>query len=295
MDCLPAHGLEPEPFAGVVFAPRAPAPPPSRLQRGAVAAFVIALHALFAWFVQYESQRRDEATGAPDVPVVIAFIETLPRQVIRAEPTHDLAPMRIVPARQRVVSAPSTPRQQRTGTDAPLRIYGPDGRLSLPDGLMEELDRKANDPQFDFQYPGLAEAERFLDRPPVLAYEATRFDKHWEPANEDIVTEALRKAVEKTTAEIRIPIPGVPGKRYVCRIAILAASGSCGVESNGDPWFPGYDDPATLDPEEAAACQAWWDKIVGANSQAQWRETRALYESECRKPLLKSPPQPREK
>src|SRR6187455_2826523 len=117
MDCLPAHGLEPEPFAGVVFAPRASLPPPSRLQRGVVAAFVLALHALFAWFVQYESQRRDDSTGAPDEPVAVAFIETLPRQVIRAEPTQDQAPMRIVPARPRVAAAPSTPGRQRTGTD----------------------------------------------------------------------------------------------------------------------------------------------------------------------------------
>jgi hypothetical protein len=293
MDCLPAHGHEPFPFDGVEFAARASAPPPSRAQRGCVAAFVIALHALFAWIVEVESQRRDDVAGPEEQPVVVAFIESLPRLVIRAEPVSEAPPMRIVAPRAPAPRIQAKPSRAAPPTDTPLRLYRPDGALRLPDGLMGELDRKADAPQFDFQYPGVAEGAKAFARPPALVYEATRFDAHWEPANEDVVTEVLRKAVEKSTAEVRIPIPGAPGKRFVCRIAILAASGSCGVESNGDPWFPGYDDPATLDPEEAAACQQWWDKIVGATSQAQWRATRKLYESECRKPLLKVPPHPR--
>jgi hypothetical protein len=284
MDCLPAHGHEPEPFAGVVFAPRAISPAPSRAQRGTVAAVVIALHALLAWFVESQSQRREDLDGPRDEPVVVAFVETLPRQVIRAERTTDLAPMRIVRAPPR---APATRRavpRDEPRTDAPMQLYDADGALRLPDGLMAELDRKADRPQFDFQYPGLAEAGRFLDRPPVLAYEPTRFDAAWQP-NETLLNEVLRKAMEKTSPEVRIPIPGAPGKKIVCRVVILAAGGGCGIERD-EAWnSPGQDDPATLSAAEAAACDAWWAKIVAARSQDEWRATRKLYEAECRKPL----------
>jgi hypothetical protein len=119
-------------------------------------------------------------------------------------------------------------------------------------------------------------------------YEPTRFDEYWEP-QEDLLSEVLRKAVEKTTTEVRIPIPGAPGRFLVCRVSLLAAGGACGVERPG-AGIISLDDPKTLDPTEAAACAAWWDRIVGAATQAEWRATRRLYEAECRKPLLKVSP-----
>src|SRR5436190_9614076 len=96
MDSLPAHGHEPFGFDDVEFAPRAPAPAPSRTQRSVVAAIVIALHAWFAWIVEIESQRRDDVTGPEDQPVAVAFIDSLPRLVIRPEPVREAGPMRIV-------------------------------------------------------------------------------------------------------------------------------------------------------------------------------------------------------
>jgi hypothetical protein len=289
MDGMPTDGPELEPFAGVVFAPRARSTSASRAQRGLVAAMVIALHALFAWFVEYQSQRRDADADAVDDPVVVSFIETLPRQVIPAGRTQDLAPMRIVPAAPRAVPGLPSATPGDSLQTPPLRLYDADGKLRLPEGLMEALDRKANDPRFDFQYPGLAEAGHFLDRPPALAYEPTRFDRYWEP-EEDLLNEVLRRAVEKTTKEVRIPIPGAPGRKLVCRVVFLAAGGGCGVERD-EAWnSPGQDDPATLSPEEAAACEAWWAKIVDARSQDEWRATRRLYEAECRKPLEVRPP-----
>jgi hypothetical protein len=121
-------------------------------------------------------------------------------------------------------------------------------------------------------------------------YEPTRFDQYWEP-QEDLLSEILRKAVEKTSREIRIPIPGAPNKRLVCRVSLLAAGGACGVERNGGNTVLSLDDPKTLSPVEAAACEAWWNRIVGAATQDEWRATRALYDAECRKPLAKVAPQ----
>jgi hypothetical protein len=162
----------------------------------------------------------------------------------------------------------------------------------LPDSLLEDMDRTARDPRFDFRMPDLDAAARLLERPPALVYEPTRFDEYWEP-NEDLLSEVLRKAVEKTTKEVRIPIPGARGRFLVCRVSLLAAGGACGVERNGGNDVVSLDDPQTLSATEAAACQAWWNRIVGASTQAEWRATQKLYEAECRKPLEKVPPQAR--
>jgi hypothetical protein len=66
--------------------------------------------------------------------------------------------------------------------------------------------------------------------------------------------------------------------------------GGCGIEGNGDPdaLLPGHDDPNTLSAEEDRACQAWWEKIIVAKTQDEWRQTRKLYEQECRKPLARA-------
>jgi hypothetical protein len=183
------------------------------------------------------------------------------------------------------VAAPR-PAARAPVADAPLQLYLPDGSLRLPDTVAKDLDRASRDRQFDFQMPDLDAAARLLDRPPALVYEPTRFDEYWEP-NEDLLNEVLRKAVEKTTKEVRIPIPGAPGRSLVCRVSLLAAGGACGVERNGGNAVVSLDDPKTLSATEAAACAAWWDRIVGAATQAEWRATRKLYEAECRKPLEK--------
>jgi hypothetical protein len=75
----------------------------------------------------------------------------------------------------------------------------------------------------------------------------------------------------------------------VCTVSILALGGGCGVVTPGADWNGPQDDPATLNPEEARQCAAWWEQIVGAKTQEAWRATRQLYERECRKPLLRPP------
>jgi hypothetical protein len=156
--------------------------------------------------------------------------------------------------------------------------------------MVADIDPLADERRFDFKFPDLEKAGHLLDRPPALVYEPTRFDQYWAP-EEDVLTEVLRKAVEKTTKEVRIPIPGAPGRFLVCRVSLLAAGGACGVERNGGNNVVSLDDPDTLSPVEAAACEAWWNRIVGAGTQAEWRATRKLYEAECRKPLLKVAPE----
>jgi hypothetical protein len=120
----------------------------------------------------------------------------------------------------------------------------------------------------------------------VLAYEPTRFDRYWIP-EKDVLTEILEKAVEATSGTVEIPIPGSPGSKLVCSVSILAVGGGCGIVDKNDGYVVRLDDPDTLNPEEDAQCRAWWDRIAAAGSQAEWRDTRALYDHNCRKPLAK--------
>jgi hypothetical protein len=297
--CEPDFVPEANPFAALRFAPRPPDADRGRKERSFATVLVVALHALFFWFI--ESQSRNEPLAMrEDEAIRVDFIARLPEQRIRADAPAPPERATQAPPRTARPAKPQTPTQlqwvapapppAQPATDAPLRLYAPDGSLRLPDGLMAKIDANAQDKQFEFQLPDLDKAGRFLDRPPVLAYEATRFEQYWQP-NENMLDAILRKAVEKTTKEVRIPMPGAPGKSIVCRVSLLAAGGTCGVEFNGARGHPGEDDPATLSPQEAAACQAWWDRIVGAATQAEWRGTRKLYEAECRKPLLDVPPQ----
>lgn len=293
----PADPTDPEAIAWEVeslrFAPRLGHPPGWRLQHFNIGIGVVALHLLLWWLIEVQSRNRALEAAKDDIAIVIAFIQTLPRQVIRAEraPTQ---PTRTSKPRSTGSSARSrppsrTPPRTDPAADTPLQLYLPDGSLRLPDGLVDPI---ADEREFDFKLPNLGEAARLLDRPPALVYEPTRFEAYWEP-QEDLLSGVLRKAVEKTTKEVRIPIPGAPGRFLVCRVSLLAAGGACGVERNGGNAVVSLDDPKTLNPDEAAACAAWWTRIVGAGTQSEWRATRKLYEAECRMPLAKLPPEAR--
>ena len=180
--------------------------------------------------------------------------------------------------------------KNRTNIQQPLRLYDDNGRVKLPVDFIEKLDA-ANLPskRFDFQNPDLELAGTFLKRPPAIDFNPTQFEQAWKP-DQDILTELLEKAVEKTTKEIKIPVPGNPGVKLVCKVSVLALGGGCGFVPNG-----GYgrviaddeDDPNTLSPEEDKQCQAWWEKINNTKSQREWLKTKELYEITCKKPLAK--------
>jgi hypothetical protein len=274
------------------FAPRIDAPPGWRLQQVAIGLGVVALHLVFWWVIEAQSRNRTPQAANDEAAIAVTYIATMPPQLIRAgrppTPTPTL-PTRAV-ATPRVRTAERRIRHADPTRDARLQLYLPDGSLRLPEGLLDDIDPIADERDFAFKMPDLGKAARLLDRPPALVYESTRFDEYWEP-QQDLVTAVLRKAVEKTTKEVRIPIPGARGRFLVCRVSLLAAGGACGMERNGGNAVVSLDDPATLSPVEAAACAAWWERIEGATTQDEWRATRRLYESECRKPLAQAPPE----
>ncbi|MFT3806113.1 hypothetical protein [Arenimonas sp.] len=257
---------------------------------------LIGLHVLaFAYLPLGESLREERRE---DEAIQIDFIDLPPPTnhediLIRPEPEQpqEDRPSSPEPA---VASTPSAraPSTAMTPRNKPepmkpgaISLYTEDGRVRLPDGLMEDLDKRFGDQrQFSYQTPGLDKADKLLERRNYLAYEPTRFDKDWKP-NQDLLTELLTRAMEATTKEVRMPMPGNPRATLVCKISILALGGGCGIEVAGANYLPPGDDPNTLSPEEDKQCQAWWDKIVSTQTQDVWRQTRQLYDRECRKPL----------
>lgn len=176
----------------------------------------------------------------------------------------------------------------RGSPSAESPLAAPSGRLrlQLSDRILREIpDPFAEDRQFEYQTPGLRESQRWLKSPQVLEYQATRFDKDWRPT-QNLLDDMLERAVEKTTPEIKIRIPGVKDGKLVCRVSLLALGGGCGFVPNHG-YRPYVDDPNTLDAQEFRECEAWYEKIRTAPDESTWLRTRELYEAECRKPREK--------
>ncbi len=258
--------------------------------------FAIGLHALFFFLLNKEFGLSKKYLPE-EVITVLEFLQAAPKPV----PVEVLPDMRVerqvskkpvpdtvqLPARSELIVDTKTNLEKAI---QPLRIYDDTGRIRLPDDFIEKLDA-ANLPskRFDFQNPDLELAGTFLKRPPAIDFNPTQFEQAWKP-DQDILTELLEKAVEKTTKEIKIPVPGNPGVKLVCKVSVLALGGGCGFVPNG-----GYgrviaddeDDPDTLSPLEDKQCQAWWEKINNTKSQREWMKTKELYELTCKKPLAK--------
>ena len=278
-----------------------PEPFPMRF-RLAVLLPILLLHLLAALALLQILAHRDPP--ADESVMVVSFIDRPPpkRQV-------DAAPAE-APARTPMVPDPAVPRPAPTRMDPrsarrpekaqvapaavsikresrPIDFYSTEGRVRVPDDMLEQIDRQVGDTRvFSYQVPRMDDAEKLLHRNPPISYQSTRFDQYWKP-DQDMLTDLLTQLVEKTTKEIRIPVPGNPGSTMICQVSLLALGGGCGVLTNGADYVGPVDDPDTLDAEENRQCQAWWQQIIGARTQEIWRRTRDLYEAQCRKPHLR--------
>lgn len=243
---------------------------------------------------------RPEIEQVPSVPPPVQ-----PAREVSAEPLRPVAPS--TPASAGSVDAPITDSattlpeatpdssvgqsaSMPPDTSEELSLFDADGSVALPDVVSDRLRAvDQGDLAFDFEQPGFLENGAFMRRPPVLEYEATRFDKDWKPTH-DLLTALLEKAVTMLSDEVDVSVGS--GRRLRCKISILAMGGSCQMVGGGH--VVSLDDPNTLDPEEDAQCAAWWDRIVEAGTQTEWKYTKALYDLHCRKPLEKDldPPEP---
>jgi hypothetical protein len=262
-------------------------------QRLSIFALVLLGHGLALWYLAVITQFKPLIIRSAESSIQVQFV-SLPRTdqkpvvfepeskvPVLKENTKNAQP-RFLPTKQKPVATPTTPKQ----SDAPLKAITADGRVWIPEQARDEFLQHGQHKEFDVQRPGLDDMKKLLDRPIVLEYKSTRFDADWQ-GEKPRIERILEKAVEKSTATVKIPIPGRPGAYLRCSIAVLALGGGCGFTANDDGYYVKADDPETLSPQEDRQCQAWWDLIVSAKTQDIWRKTRDLYERECRKPLAK--------
>jgi len=269
------------------------------IQRWFPFCFALGLHGLFLWWLNSELSLSRHYLPA-EIVTVLEFLES-PKEPAPVEMMSDMQVIRQpssrdpnLPSVTTNIGVGSSPNEAPPVVDAKsgpaLNLYDETGRIRLPVDFIERLDQ-ANTPEkrFDFRNPDLEMAGTFLKRPPAIDFNPTQFEQAWKP-DKDILNELLDKAVEKTTKEIKIPVPGNPTVKLVCKVSVLALGGGCGFVPNG-----GYgrvvaeneDDPETLSPEEDRQCQAWWEKITNTRSQREWLKTKELYEITCKKPLAK--------
>ncbi len=246
---------------------------------------IIALHALaLIWLAD-----------ATRLQVLVAIGQTTTRVEFIGRPKPRVAGSPLRPAREnrpatlpqrgvaaRRASSVALPVSEETET---FRALDSEGRIWISEDALDAFLQGAENKSFDVGRAGQDDMRKLLDRPIALDYRSTRFDAAWQ-GDKPPLTRVLETAVEKTTATIKIPVPGRPGAFLQCKIMVLAAGGGCGFIANDDGDFVLLDDPDTLSPEEDKQCQAWWDLIVSAKTQGEWRRTRTLYDKECRKPLL---------
>lgn len=220
----------------------------------------------------------------PDPPPALAPPEDLDAEVL-ADPARRPMQVVAVPA-QPMDPAESMPEPEIFVPEPrPMaqRLFRDDGSLAMAEQLLQRTDASTGLGRvFEYQIAGLEQAGKILERPPALVYQATRFDGYWKPTN-DVLTDILIKAVEVSTATVRIPIPGRPGWKLVCSVVVLAASGGCGMVGPDNPMIM-LDDPDTLSVEEERACAQLWDRLIGARTQQQRIDLGSLYETGCRKP-----------
>lgn len=265
---------------------------PPRVRRAALLVGVLLAHVALFERLRHQSWRPSPAP-TPEAPLAVVWLSA-PTPAAPPSP-RKRAPRRELPIVARNAPRPAThsappdpPRLTPTPRANRPRLFGVDGQLLLPDAVHDDL-AAVGDPRsrLDFKVPGLIEARTQAPRPAALSYEPTRFDEVWID-EKDLLSEALEKAVEKTTLTVRIPLPRAPGSKVVCKVSLLAAAGGCGIKNESDGYFVRLDDPGTLDAKEAAQCGVWWDAMATASTEAAWHAARRNFEANCRKPLAAS-------
>ncbi len=187
------------------------------------------------------------------------------------------------PAPRRTAVIPVASAPEIDASPARLRLFAPDGSLGALAADSGVVPGVGDARRFQFERPGIAAARSAFERPATIAHEPTRFDGGFRPS-QDILTDALERAVKASTIVVMVPVPGAPGYKVGCGIVLLAAAGGCGYTSPKPLLYA--DDPATLDADEAADCARLWARISDERaSQDDVRLLQKVYELACRKPL----------
>lgn len=282
--------FDPGDLDGIAFAAAPPARP-LRLRRAAALGAVLVVHLGMLLALSLWSQPRppEPAAGQP-IEVVLLGAEPPPLPPpLRQRLTEAAPPATVARLRRPAPVAEPPPALAELAPAVPgARIFALDGAIldieSQAAAINRRVDARAT---FDYQIAGVAEAESAFSLPLAIEYRATRFDRYWKPTP-DLLTDVLERAVRASTLQVSLPVPGMPGYRVGCAIVVLAAAGGCGMS---EPKVLVYDidDPTTLSPEEAKACEQIWERLADARTQSEHRQLRQIYDLGCRLPLADGP------
>jgi hypothetical protein len=204
-------------------------PPRDRLRLGLALFFAIALQIALIVLLRLEMRPRyvalaDERGNA----IQVTFFA--PPSLPSAAPTvPQIAPPPPLAAPRRVHAEPRRPHAMTATIGPPppvLHVYGRNGQVLLPpssSSVAAMPDYKAPQPR----EPAL------MEHSTPLPYQSTRFNKDWAPSNESLGAKAFRKAVDATTKQKTIRLPG--GMKIKCLASPLVLAFGCGPQPPPPP------------------------------------------------------------
>jgi hypothetical protein len=211
--------------------------PPNRGRRWLVLGIVLVLHALFIWLTWHEMQSlRELATARPGQREALQ-VRLIPRPT--PPPTEAPSPPPAPPApapatKPPVVHEPPAknaltviPPPAPAASVAPpaAQLYDSSGQIALPAGVGSAPAPEAP----GYVQRGPQGDSKVMQHDHPVTYQATRFDKDWSKSSGNVVQDALKSAVDKTTVKHTFQV--APGVRIHCAVSFAALAGGCG----GDP------------------------------------------------------------
>jgi hypothetical protein len=197
-------------------------PPRDRLRLGIALLIAIAFHVALIVLLRLEMRPQYEAPSAGrENAIQVTFFEP-PQQLPAAPAAPQIAPpppLAAPPPRVRI--QPRNPNAMKATIGPPppaLHVYGPNGQVLLPppSSVAVTPDYKTVQPK----EPSL------MQHTTPLPYQSTRFNKDWAPSNESLGAKAFRRAVDATTKEKTIRLPG--GMKIKCLASPLVLAFGCG-------------------------------------------------------------------
>lgn len=214
-------------------------PPRNRLRMGIALALAIVFHVVLIVFLRLAMRPQYVApqVGERESVIQVTFFERPSAPTASpAVPQINLPPPMPSVARPHVRVEPHRPHAMTATIGPPppaLRVYGDKGQVLLPPASSVAAPAYAT-PQP--QEPAL------MKHSTPLPYHSTRFNNDWAPESESLGAKTFRRAVDATTAEKTIRLPG--GLKIKCGISPLMIAAGCGMPPPPAP--PKNDDDIRL-------------------------------------------------
>lgn len=237
------HGLvplDPDTLA-VLRGMRRQPPPRNRVRFTLALAAALVFHILLIFVVRYEMEPRlqvgffipqDKADvlevrfiePTPPAPAVEAPppppVTEPPPKVRSAEATRPEPPP---PKKKPEQPAPAENAPAATPSDAPPapNLFGADGSIAVP-------KTGAGSSSSDYTPPRPTDNTSVMSHKTTVTYTQTRFEKDWAPRDENIVSQGMRRVIEKTTVKKTIDLGH--GTRVNCATVLFVLPVGCGGE-----------------------------------------------------------------